>query len=477
MSVGRRSLYLPLAFVALAVAITSTAQVRAQERQQQAHRLWQNNLTPEQIKAALARIGQGDGPDLSMLQKLLQDYIQNQPNDFDKQQFEERFKQFTSNKQLMDQLQQMAKQRQKGSGQPFQFTPDELAKLKLGLNTPPANPDLGTTTPNIKPPVIGELPFTKKQTGDPVPPKTDRPPFPQGDPRVQPPTTPPDPANPPSLQDQLFRPPDEPTDPRSKSLQAFAAIWERNIGPLDQTPEVRRALFDLMSDSNGLDLDLKDGMGNSVWDLLRNGEGSGMSFDDFMQGSDTNWKFPQFEFPKFDLSLGGGSSWSGGSSSSSWWGGSRSSSSRSRGGSSGSGIGSGGFSGSWTPLVFLGLIVLAIVLWVLVKRLRETQAELAVVSGGLGPWPIDPRAINTREDVVKAFEYLSVLICGPSAKNWTHGTIAEALTDLAVTHGETAMMLARLYELARYAPLDEPLSRNDLIEARELVCDLAGVSY
>jgi len=70
-----------------------------------------------------------------------------------------------------------------------------------------------------------------------------------------------------------------------------------------------------------------------------------------------------------------------------------------------------------------------------------------------------------------------VLICGPSARNWTHSTIAAALTDLATTHEETATMLARLYELARYAPLDEPLTSPELIEARKLVCSLAGVSY
>ena len=78
---------------------------------------------------------------------------------------------------------------------------------------------------------------------------------------------------------------------------------------------------------------------------------------------------------------------------------------------------------------------------------------------------------------MKAFEYLSVLICGPPAKTWTHNTIADALSELAATHGETAVMLARLYELARYAPLDEPLTRDELMEARELVCGLAGVSY
>ena len=76
---------------------------------------------------------------------------------------------------------------------------------------------------------------------------------------------------------------------------------------------------------------------------------------------------------------------------------------------------------------------------------------------------------------MKAFEYLSVLICGPGARTWTHSTVADELTALAATHGGAALKLARLYELARYAPLDEPLTRAELIEARRLVCDLAGM--
>jgi hypothetical protein len=129
------------------------------------------------------------------------------------------------------------------------------------------------------------------------------------------------------------------------------------------------------------------------------------------------------------------------------------------------------------PFVILAVAIAAVFIILALKNLKEREARVAFATEGLGPWPVDPRAINTREDVVKAFEYLSVLICGPSAKTWTHGTIADALSDLATTHGETAVMLARLYELARYAPLDEPLTHDELIEARKLVCALAGVSY
>ncbi|HSQ58713.1 MAG TPA: hypothetical protein VLM40_23530, partial [Gemmata sp.] len=271
----------------------------------------------------------------------------------------------------------------------------------------------------------------------------------------------------------------ENADPRAKSLEAFAAVWERNIGPLSETPEVRKALFDLVGE-NGLDFDFKDDKGNSLWDLMKNGDGS--DFGDLFNGASSgggSW-FGDWDFPKFGDWFGGGG---GSSSSSSWnWGrwGSSSSSSSSRSGSGfGSGGGGFGFGGDlpWIPFVVLLVIILAVVIWFQVKNIDIQRSAVVVAGDGLGPWPVDPRQINTREEVVKAFEYLSVLICGPSARNWTHNTIADALSDLATTHGETAVMLARLYELARYAPIDEPLSNAELIEARKLVCSLAGVSY
>jgi hypothetical protein len=240
---------------------------------------------------------------------------------------------------------------------------------------------------------------------------------------------------------------------------------------------VKRALFDLASSANGLDLDLLDDKGNSIWDLVRKGDGSGLDFGNFMDGSGVNWKLPNMEMPSFKLG-----NWFGrttpraGSSGSSWsWG---SSSPRIRTPSSGGGgLGNFGFGGSWFPVVVLGIVALAVLAWIVLKNLRTSAPEVAYVAHGLGPWPVDPRLINSREDVVKAFEYLSVLICGESARTWTHSAIADALADLAATHGETAVMLARLYELARYAPLDEPLTNEELMEARELVCGLAGVSY
>jgi hypothetical protein len=490
MPVGRRHVVLALAFLSLSV-LTSTA--RAQ--QGHAHEIWTPTLTPEQLKAALAKLAIDGSTD--PLEKLLRDHLQKERPDIDPRLRDFAIKQALSDPKFMERAKQFAKEKQTEPGRTPKFSQEDLAKLRemMPKETDPKKLPPGVKLPpDWKSPPEGSINTDPKRPGKfPTDPKTPLDPKTQPTEPVKPPETPPmgdpmGPMNPPgtnpgapappkSAEDSLFRPPEEPSDPRSKSLQAFASIWERNVGPLDETPEVKRALFDLVSGTNGLDLDIQDSQGNSIWDLLKNGDGSGLNFGDFAEGG--NWKLPQFDMPSFKLgNWGGGSSSSGGGSSGSWnWG---SSSSRPRPGSSGGGsggFGSFGFGGSWFPVIILGIIVLGILIWVLVKNLRTPATQPVTYTGGLGPWPIDPRAINTREDVVKAFEYLSVLICGPAAKTWTHNTIADALSELAVSHGETAVMLARLYELARYAPLDEPMTREELLEARELVCGLAGVSY
>src|SRR5581483_1452424 len=243
-----------------------------------------------------------------------------------------------------------------------------------------------------------EAPFTEEPRANPMPP-------PGGGPA---PPTPPGQPRPPTVDENPFPEPSD-GDSRSKSLQAFAALWERNVGPLDETPEVKRALFDIVS-GNGLDFDLKDSSGKSIWDLLNKGDGGG-SFGEFLKGGEGgSWKFPQLEFPKLR-------SWFG----SSWFGGGGSSGGGSSGGGSGpsmprpdsSGSGGGGlrgrnFAGSWTPVILLGVVVFGVLAYFWLRKVRLGSGPgLVYALGGLGPWPVDPRAINTREDVVKAFEYLS----------------------------------------------------------------------
>lgn len=506
MPVGRRRFLLPLAFLVVAICYTSASVAQAQGPREQPHELWNKKLTPDQIKTALAKLSLGGGDENDPLHKMLREHMEKQHPELPKELVNKLLKDFLSDPNFLEKVREHAQAKNTEPGRTPKFNQEDLEKLaklmpretgskKLpgGMKlpndgkiqpqpvpVPPGKRPRPTTPPADNRPPVGQVPPEPEVATRPkeIVEPNDGPPMDLRDPKV--PSlprgmgaeSPPPPRTP---EDTLFRPPDEPTDPRTKSLQAFAAVWERNIGPLDQTPEVKRALFDLASSANGLDLDLLDDKGNSIWDLIRKGDGSGMEFGNFMDGSDGNWKLPNMDFPSFKLGKWfGRTTPSTGSSSSSWsWGGSRPRVPSTGGG----GLGNFGFGGSWFPVFVLFFIVLGVLLWVLIKRMQTDSPQPAYLTNGLGPWPVDPRRINTREDVVKAFEYLSVLICGVKAKTWTHNTIADALADLAATHGETAAMLARLYELARYAPLDEPLTHEELMEARELVCGLAGVSY
>src|SRR5207245_4917341 len=97
----------------------------------------------------------------------------------------------------------------------------------------------------------------------------------------------------------------------------------------------------------------------------------------------------------------------------------------------------------------------------------------------LGPWPVDPAQVSTRQDVVRAFEYLSLLVFGRAARSWNHRTIALRLSDrpdAAAERRRAATNLAALYERARYAPPADPLSDEEVREARHHLCLLAAVA-
>ncbi|HZT83143.1 MAG TPA: hypothetical protein VFA26_23140 [Gemmataceae bacterium] len=133
----------------------------------------------------------------------------------------------------------------------------------------------------------------------------------------------------------------------------------------------------------------------------------------------------------------------------------------------------------WGGLLWVILVagVLVGVVWLVLRR-RKPAAAASETGWRLGPWPVDPRAVRTREDLVRAFEYLALLLLGPAARNWHHREIAARL-GLAADSDErrhAADHLAGLYEQARYAPLADPLPEGELETARRDLCSLAGVA-
>ncbi len=147
--------------------------------------------------------------------------------------------------------------------------------------------------------------------------------------------------------------------------------------------------------------------------------------------------------PNLSRSSGGGGSWSGPSFD----------------GSAGPGIGG----------VLLWLLVVVLILVVLWQVSTRVQAARRTRAGWhLGPWPVDPRQVASRGDLVQAFEYLACLFLGPQARNRHHLDLADRLGAAHPTPAgqAAAAELGHLYEQARYAPPDEPLPEADLAAAR-----------
>jgi hypothetical protein len=128
---------------------------------------------------------------------------------------------------------------------------------------------------------------------------------------------------------------------------------------------------------------------------------------------------------------------------------------------------------SLTP--FLVAILMLLCGWFAYRRLAKRLAG-GLWGGGkatssrawrLGPWPVKPDRVATREDLVLAFEHLSLLKLGPQAKVWNHLSIADRLSAGRLGQRSAAWHLARSYEQARYAPAAEALPEQILQTARD----------
>jgi hypothetical protein len=147
-------------------------------------------------------------------------------------------------------------------------------------------------------------------------------------------------------------------------------------------------------------------------------------------------------------------------------------------------------SNGWRLLgIVAALAVVGIILQRVLARARAEESRGTVNGWRLGPWPVQPTAVKTRDELVRAFEYLSLLRLGPDARHWHHLAIGSALgqfaTDLTTDaepsyrwaeRRQAAAQLTALYERARYAPSGEPLPESALAAARHDLCLLAGVS-
>ena len=137
---------------------------------------------------------------------------------------------------------------------------------------------------------------------------------------------------------------------------------------------------------------------------------------------------------------------------------------------SGGGLGTG-------LLIVLVLVAAGVVAWLVLTRRRWARGK----AGGvwrLGAWPVAPGAVQMRGDVVKAFEYLALLLLGRRAVPANHleiaGQLGTSADDPSGRRRLAASELGDLYEHARYAPPDEQLSPDEVVSARRDLSFLAG---
>jgi hypothetical protein len=127
-------------------------------------------------------------------------------------------------------------------------------------------------------------------------------------------------------------------------------------------------------------------------------------------------------------------------------------------------------------LLLLAVAAVALIVWAMLRRSGLGLLRRTETGWRLGPWPVRPDAVRTRDDLVRAFEYLALLRFGLAARSQNHREIADSLAEYESHHRAAAERLAGLYEQARYAPPDEALPDAELAAARADLSLLAGVA-
>jgi hypothetical protein len=244
-------------------------------------------------------------------------------------------------------------------------------------------------------------------------------------------------------------PPPQPQEPRPNQRTREMGRWlERNFGESEAVHNMVRDLSKLMTEG---------GKSEKLFSWLPDWKADPQAMGSWAErnlGFLKDVKLPDLKTGGFKMpSVGGGSrpSFGGGGSS-----------------SGGGGFsGGGGSSGSWIGLVIIVLLGAAGVAVAMVLARRDAARKaMQARPGGLGPWPVDPALISSRAELVKAFDYLSLVKCGEVARVWNHRTIAGEMGAPGLPQREAAGTLASFYEHARYAPLDEDLTDAEYAEAR-----------
>ncbi|HEV8059647.1 MAG TPA: hypothetical protein VGP68_07230 [Gemmataceae bacterium] len=127
---------------------------------------------------------------------------------------------------------------------------------------------------------------------------------------------------------------------------------------------------------------------------------------------------------------------------------------------------------AWLVAIVAGAICLRKLWFNVQESKRETRRKQALMNA----WPVDPLGVNSREELIRAYEFLALSRLGMTVKSWNHLAIAASLGNSPdPLRRNAALSLTDAYEHARYAPLEEALPHEVIAEARRHLCLLAGV--
>ena len=154
---------------------------------------------------------------------------------------------------------------------------------------------------------------------------------------------------------------------------------------------------------------------------------------------------------------------------------SRSSNSGSPGASSVSSAASNAFSGEFdfTPVLVLAGVLAAMAIAFFGLRHFKFGGNAAAELQFAGP-PLKPADINSRADVVRAFHEFALRSAQSVQSWWTHRTVQQAILEKAPEYRAAVETLANTYEQARYLPVEQELSAEQLESARSALQQCAG---
>lgn len=263
--------------------------------------------------------------------------------------------------------------------------------------------------------------------------------------------------------------------PRPK-LDPVAEEWvkwlEKNMGDSPASQKMLKDLTDAMGKNNF------QGMFDKFPELKNGGWGD---FDKWGQGNfGEGWKIrpPDWNF-NGQNNMGGGGLFGNGGGGGNWFGG---------GGGGGGGGSSGGLTfsgggvsgnaaGGGVSILFIILAVIGglILGYILFNKWQQQKAATLGLADSLKTG-FDLSRINSREELVEAFDHLTVEKCGDESRNWNHRVITLTWAESAPAVTEPAVELGELYQKARYAPPQDDMTRIELSTAERDIQVIARVN-